>query len=68
MNRNLIGYRNMFGMTQTDLASKIGIAKSTYCEKERGQRDFTQSEIEKIMNILKEKKQNLTIEDVFLRC
>jgi len=67
MNYNLIGYRNMLRLSQEAMGAKIGMCRDSYQKKENGKLDFTQTEIENIMKILKEKKPLLTIEEVFLR-
>ena len=67
MNNNLIGYRKMLKLTQGDMADKLGIDRGWYQKKETGQRDFSQTEIEIIMKLLKENRPNLTVEEVFLR-
>ena len=67
MNYNLIGYRNMLRLSQEAMGLKIGICRDSYQSKENGKKDFTQTEIENIMKILKEKRPELTVEEVFLR-
>lgn len=49
------------GLTQTDVANKLGIDISTYNAKEQGKRPFTIKEILMLLNILKCK-----FEDIFL--
>lgn len=48
-------------LTQTDLASKLGMDVSTYNAKEQGKRNFTIKEVLKLLNILQCK-----FEDIFL--
>lgn len=67
MNRNLKGYRTMLGMTQTEMAKKIGMVLSTYSFKETGKADFTQTEMEDIKKIINEKYPELTTDEIFLR-
>lgn len=50
------------GMTQTDMAKRIGIAVATYNHKENGSATFSFNEILKILNILECK-----FEDIFLQ-
>lgn len=50
------------GMTQTDMATRIGIAVATYNHKENGSATFSFDEILKILNILECK-----FEDIFLQ-
>lgn len=52
-------------MTQTDLAKELGITYSSVNNKINGKIDFTQSEIEKILNILKDRNLEVTYEDIF---
>lgn len=49
------------GLTQTDLANKLGIDISTYNAKEQGKRNFTIKEVLRILTILQCK-----FEDIFL--
>lgn len=67
MNRTLIGYRNMLGLTQAAMAVKLKISTASYCNKENGNKDFTQTEMQNIMSLLKEKHPNLTMDEIFLR-
>ena len=50
------------GLTQADLADKLGVDISTYNAKEQGKRDFTIKEILQLLNILQCK-----FEDIFLK-
>lgn len=50
------------GMTQTDLATKIGIAPATYNRKENGNAYFSFNEIMKILQVL-----DCKFEDIFLQ-
>ena len=50
------------GLTQLDMANKMGITLSTYNLKEQGKREFLASEIIKILDIFK-----CAYEDIFLR-
>ncbi len=47
----LRGLRVEHGLTQKNIAEKIGINLSTYTLKENGKRDFTASEISKLCEI-----------------
>jgi len=67
MNKNLIGYRHMLNLTQSQMAFKLGMSPVSYCHKETGKKDFTQTEIEETMKLLKEKRPELTYEEVFIR-
>lgn len=67
MNSNLKGYRNMMNLTQSEMASRLEISTASYSNKEIGKKDFSQTEIEKIMSMLKVYRPLLTYEEVFLR-
>ena len=62
VNRKLKGARAEYGLTQTDLASLLSISEKSYVNKENGKTEFTQSEIEKILDIFEGKK----YEELFL--
>lgn len=49
---NLLGRIRSKGMTQCDIAQKIGISSTTFNKKLRGHTDFTQSEISKLCRAL----------------
>jgi len=66
-NLNLIGYRKMLELTQEDMADKLKMSRRWYIKKELGQKDFSQTEIENIMKLLKVNRPSLTIDEVFLR-
>ena len=59
MNR-LKMYRVGYGLTQNDIAKELGMARATYCTKEQGKMDFTQTEINKILKLL-----NMKYEEIF---
>ncbi len=49
INRNkLKGLRVEHGLTQKDMADKLEMPLSTYCSKEQGKNEFTESEVLKI--------------------
>lgn len=52
INHKLKGARVEKGLTQEDMAEKIGISTYSYLMKENGKRDFTLSEMKKICEIL----------------
>ncbi|OHW63125.1 helix-turn-helix protein [Andreesenia angusta] len=58
-NYELVGERSKKGLTQADMASRMGVTLQTYHNKESGTRAFTLKDVEKISNIL-----DLAIEDV----
>ena len=65
MNRNLVGYRTLIGLTQTEMCKKIGMSLSSYSERENGKREFRASEMKKIMEIINEKYPLMTMEEIF---
>ncbi|MGL4569585.1 MAG: helix-turn-helix transcriptional regulator [Clostridium sp.] len=65
MNRQLVAYRKGIGFTQTAISKKIGISLSAYSQKETGKLDFTQSEMLKILKLLKTYNPNVTADDIF---
>ena len=67
MNRNLIGYRNMLGLTQVQISKLIGITSISYCNKETGKNDFTQTEMENLLNIFNIEGYKLTMDKLFKR-
>ncbi len=52
INHKLKGTRVEKGLTQEDMAEKIGISTYSYLMKENGKRDFTLTEMKKICEIL----------------
>ena len=57
----LKGKRAELGLTQNEMAFKLGISTSAYNLKECGQREFKTDEIAKILNIF-----NSKFEDIFI--
>ena len=58
MNR-LKMYRVGNNLNQGDVAKAVGIARATYCLKEQGKIDFTQTEINKILRLLNRKYEEI---------
>lgn len=52
VNHKLKGARVEKGLTQEDMAERIGISTYSYLMKENGKRDFTLTEMKKICDIL----------------
>ena len=67
MNRNLAGYRKMLGLTQEVISKIIGISSVSYCNKETGKNDFTQTEMEKLIKIFNDEGYELTMDKLFKR-
>lgn len=65
MNRQLIAYRKGIGFTQTAFSKKIGISLSAYSQKETGKLDFTQTEMRKILDLLKKYNPDVKADDIF---
>ncbi|KAA9242800.1 MULTISPECIES: helix-turn-helix transcriptional regulator [Aerococcus] len=59
------GYRNMLGLTQSDMAKELGISKQAMHLKEVGKIPFKDSEKRIVLNIFKQADQSLTIESLF---
>ncbi len=57
----LRGKRAELGISQQQMALKLGISTGAYCLKENGKREFTCEEISTILNILQSK-----FEDIFI--
>ena len=60
MQAKLYVLRKGAGMTQSDMASMLGISRVSYGKKERGSAEFTQDEMFKISDMF-----NLGIDDIF---
>jgi len=60
-NNRIKSKRVLLGLTQEEMAEKLGIAVSTYKKKEHGKTDFTESEINKFLEVTESE-----YEDVFL--
>lgn len=50
--RRLIGKRNEIGLTQKQMADKLGMSEATYRLKEQDKREFTEKEIQVISEVL----------------
>lgn len=59
------GYRVMAGITQAEMAKKIGIGERTYTTKEQDIRKFTVSELDALVKVLNECNLNIKISDLF---
>lgn len=67
MNKQLIAYRKILNMSQTDMAKAIGIGLTSYNSKETGKSDFTQSEMLSIWKIIKRYNPKVTIDELFFK-
>ena len=53
MNLKLLTHkRQQLGLTQEDLAKKVGIARTNYLKKEKGRENFKQEQISKLIKEL----------------
>ncbi|WP_454922783.1 helix-turn-helix transcriptional regulator [Abiotrophia defectiva] len=59
------GYRNMLGMTQTEMGAKLGITKQGYHRKEVGKSNFSDEEKMTFKKLLLPLFPNITLEDIF---
>ena len=57
--------RRGFGINQEVMISKLNISRPTLTRKEKGETDFTKSEMEIYTNVLKEYDPSLTIKSIF---
>lgn len=64
MNR-IAGYRVTLGLKQDDLATKLGISRQAYSEKERGNIPFKDSEKEYMKELFKKVDPSITIDKIF---
>lgn len=64
--KNIIaGYRTMLGLTQQDLANKLGISRQAYSLKEKGRTPFSDSEKILIRDLVSEVVPNISIDSIF---
>lgn len=65
MINKVLGYRKMLGMTQEQMAKRIGISENQYRSKEKGKFDFSSSEMKIFYKLVKEKIDGINLEDIF---
>ena len=58
-------YRESLGLTQKEMAQKIGISKQSYWNKENGRRKFNDKEKKIIRDIIRDYVPNVTIDRIF---
>lgn len=61
----LKGFRTMAGLTQIEMAKKVGMSERTYVTKENDIKKFTVNELNLVVQILNEAKVNIKISDLF---
>ncbi|GAB2499602.1 transcriptional regulator [Alkalibacterium psychrotolerans] len=59
------GYRVWLGLTQKEMASKLGISRQAYSDKENGKYSFNDREKEIIRDLFKEVSNDITIDEIF---
>ncbi|MDK8502123.1 transcriptional regulator [Aerococcus sp. UMB1112A] len=59
------GYRRMLGLTQAQLASMIGVSRSSMQNKESGKFPFKDNEKIKLVEIFKEIDPSLNVANIF---
>ncbi|HHU6748646.1 TPA: helix-turn-helix transcriptional regulator [Staphylococcus aureus] len=63
---NLVkGYRCALGLSQKEMAIKLGISINTYANKENGKRDFTRLEMKNYKSLLEKNGINIDIQQIF---
>ena len=65
MTAKVKGYRVMVGLTQQELASKLGISVQSYRNKEKGRVAFKESEKIFIRELFGRVVKGITLEDLF---
>lgn len=61
----LKGIRNSMGMTQAEMAARIGMSTSVYCQKEKGKKKFTINEMFAILDVVREQFPTISMEALF---
>ena len=58
-------FRRGYGLSQDYVAKELGISRPTLNKKEKGELDFTKTEMEIYTDILKKYKTDITIKEIF---
>lgn len=58
------GYRVMVGLTQDEMAQKIGVSLRAFQNKEQGTTNFTLEELKKIKGVLEEKGLSVLLDEL----
>jgi putative transcriptional regulator len=65
MNNTLVAYRKLIHYNQTKMAKELEISLTSYSQKESGKKNFNQSEMIKITNIIKDFIPDITMDAIF---
>lgn len=65
MKNKIVGYRKMLGLTQTEMAKKMGISKQSYYLKEKGETAFNDREKQLFKDMLLPIFPEITIDSIF---
>lgn len=65
MTNKIVGYRNMMGMTQKDIAEHFDISSQAYWKKEKGKVPFSDKEKVIFKNLLNSIFPSITIDEIF---
>jgi DNA-binding XRE family transcriptional regulator len=66
MHWTLLKYRKQLGLTQSELAQKIGISTNSYGKKENGTVPFKENEMAIILKLFKNNSIVTSLNDLFL--
>ncbi|MGL5550188.1 MAG: helix-turn-helix transcriptional regulator [Culicoidibacterales bacterium] len=58
-------YRSLMGMTQLQMAQELGCSLQSYNQKELGKNNFTDKEKLVFRELVKTRKPDITIDDIF---
>jgi DNA-binding XRE family transcriptional regulator len=64
MNR-LAAYRKLIGLNQTQMAEELSMSLTSYSRKESELINFSETEMRKIVTIIREKVPEVTMDDIF---
>jgi len=65
MNTKLAAYRKLLNINQSEMAEKIGCSYVSYSKKETGKVQFSQNEMVTVIDIIKEKIPEITMDEIF---
>lgn len=61
----IAGYRKMTGLTQREMADKIGISEGTYRNKEKGKASFKDNEMKVFYELVKKTNPSVDFQEIF---